>query len=97
MEGESKPQKWFDRTGVRTPSLLLNTSLPDVCSAADVAMTSQEQMADAHILGYRVSEDLKWAVVYGIKKARTTHVATVLCVETGFGCCYTLLDVHSAS
>jgi clathrin heavy chain len=48
MEGDSKPQKWFDRTG--------------------------EQMADAHILGYRVSEDLKWAVVYGIKKGASGAV-----------------------
>ena len=42
MEGDSKPQKWFDRSG--------------------------DQMTDAHVLGYRVSEDLKWAVIYGIKK-----------------------------
>jgi clathrin heavy chain len=44
MEGDSKPQKWFDRN---------------------------DQLADAHVLGYRVSEDLKWAVVYGIKKGAT--------------------------
>jgi clathrin heavy chain len=32
------------------------------------------QMADAHVLGYRVSEDLKWAVVYGIKKGASGAV-----------------------
>merc|ERR1719482_2474082 len=47
MEGDSKPQKWFDR---------------------------EASMADAHVLGYRVSEDLKWAVVYGIKKGASGAV-----------------------
>jgi len=34
----------------------------------------KEKMADAHVLGYRVSEDLKWACVYGIKKGASGAV-----------------------
>jgi clathrin heavy chain len=34
----------------------------------------EASLADAHILGYRVSDDLKWAVCYGIKKGATGAV-----------------------
>jgi len=34
----------------------------------------EASLSDAHVLGYRVSEDLNWAVVYGIKKGATGAV-----------------------